>query len=357
MSEQKQKAIALIMRKLPADGSMIGNLTMLRLFEEEGLTSELYNDVKAKLINDGRIETRRGTGGAIARKGVTLRPDSTKPTRRIAMAKSTLKPTLLDDNPSNDVKVMILGMVPSNGSSVGNMALIKKLARKKIPPDSYWASRNELIQEGKLIKGRGQGGSVSLPEKPQAKRTDPDFRKKYKKERDLYLPFDRTVRDYWIKDNNIEAKRCIVQITADQGGKKTGGKWTRPDISIVAVNTFRFVPGKSLDVITFEIKPANDLDIIGVFETASHSRFAAKSYLAVHLPSGKTQDLEPQIEVLTKECERFGIGFMYFEDPDDPGTWETIVEPTRKTPDPAEVDNFLSIQISKRNQDELQYML
>lgn len=268
------------------------------------------------------------------------------------------------DKPDNDsiltvdrVRQIILENVPTDGSSIGNIKLIRRLSKHKVKDDFYWAARNELIREGKLVKGRGMGGSVSLPEKKEVTPKDTSSKKKYRKEKDLYSPFEKTIREYWTRENNFDPRRCVVEITANQGSRKTGGKWTRPDITVIAVSTFRFVPGKTLDVITFEIKPSNDLDIVGVFETASHSRFAAKSYLAVHLPDGITESLKPQIEVLSNECERFGIGFLYFLDPSKPGTWETILEPARKTPDPTEIDNFLSIQLSRKNQDEVHRML
>jgi hypothetical protein len=32
----------------------------------------------------------------------------------------------------------------------------------------------------------------------------------------------------------------------------TGGRWTRPDLVSVAVRTYRYLPGKHMEVVTFE---------------------------------------------------------------------------------------------------------
>ncbi|MGE4340263.1 MAG: site-specific DNA-methyltransferase, partial [Pigmentiphaga sp.] len=59
---------------------------------------------------------------------------------------------------------LILQLVPADGSTIGNQALIAEL-RNHLPDmgdDEYHAAKDALVAEGLLTKGRGRGGSVSL---------------------------------------------------------------------------------------------------------------------------------------------------------------------------------------------------
>lgn len=108
-------------------------------------------------------------------------------------------------------------------------------------------------------------------------------------------------------------------------------------------------------MVTFEIKPELIHDVAGVFETASHSVFAHKSYLAIECPSGKPEDENfERLEVL---CKRFGVGLITFSEASDENSYEEIIEPERKTPDPNDVDEFILTQLSNKNQNQLHQML
>jgi len=62
------------------------------------------------------------------------------------------------------IRAIILQLVPSDGSSLGNQALIKFITEQMsdASEDSIRAVRDELIDEGVLAKGKGRGGSVYL---------------------------------------------------------------------------------------------------------------------------------------------------------------------------------------------------
>jgi hypothetical protein len=74
----------------------------------------------------------------------------------------------------------------------------------------------------------------------------------------LYDPIAAQLQDVWVANQEFDS--CCVKITAD-GGSKLTGEWTRPDIIVVGFRTFPYVPGKYLDVITFEVKPYGAIDI------------------------------------------------------------------------------------------------
>lgn len=249
-------------------------------------------------------------------------------------------------------KKQLLDLVPKDGKSIGNVTLLDKfITQTKKTEDDYWALRNELIVEGVLGKGKGKGGSVYLlkPEKSAAAGKIPTSTKSVK-EKELYKPFLETLKSFWTKDNDI--KNYIVEVTANQGSKDTGGKWTRPDIAIIDVKTFPFYPNKMLEVITFEIKSNDNYGIEAVFETAAHTIFAHKSYLAIHYLKDDYENDE-LIEVIRKRCEMFGVGLILFKDPAD---WKTVIlisESRHNNPDPSEVNQFIVQQISRENQHEL----
>jgi len=155
-------------------------------------------------------------------------------------------------------------------------------------------------------------------------------------------------KDKWTKDFDI--KNFIIQITANQGSKNTGGMWTRPDITLIGVNSFAYYPVKTMDVITFEIKHFSDLSIAGVFETAAQSKFANKSYLIIYYPA-EAQNTFSEIDLarLKTECERFSVGLIYFTDPTDYDSFNFVVEAERLIPDPANQDEFINKQINDEN--------
>jgi hypothetical protein len=83
-----------------------------------------------------------------------------------------------------------------------------------------------------MEKGRGRGGSVYRVEavEPKAKAA------KKVKESDLYSMVSEYIETLWDKDNEIG--QFVLERTASQGKRKTGGIWTRPDFALVALSLF-----------------------------------------------------------------------------------------------------------------------
>lgn len=187
--------------------------------------------------------------------------------------------------------------------------------------------------------------SATAPEAEEAERiTKPEVA--------LYEPFHKAIKLGYVE--NYRIKRFISQITASQGRRATGGRWTRPDITLVAVRTYSFTPGKRLEVITFELKPSLDSALEGVFEALAHSAFAHRSYLAVDVSSYGSSIEDERI---VQECSRLGIGYITFEDPGDYETFDIVTPAKLNEPDPYEVDTFIKTQISSANQEELREWL
>lgn len=158
-------------------------------------------------------------------------------------------------------------LIPSDGSPVGNITLLQK---SELSEDEYWRIRNKLIEQGRIGKGKGKGGSVYRLEIEKATERPQGKRRRKRLENDIYGDFESWLSTFWVKDNNLTWH--LVEKTAHQGGKYTGGKWTRPDFAIVAVNTYRYFPGKFLELVSFEVKPSLEEALAGVFECAAPLR-------------------------------------------------------------------------------------
>lgn len=250
------------------------------------------------------------------------------------------------------LKKKLLDLIPKNGRLIGNVTLLDKFVNEtKKTSDDYWRVRNELINEGVFGKGKGKGGSVYLIIVPSTTSSSFASNENQKtKEQNLYAPFLETLKAFWTNDNDLS--NYIIEITANQGSKETGGKWTRPDITIIDIKTYPYYPTKTIEIITFEIKPHEGYGIESVFETAAHTLFAHKSYLAIHYLNEDYEN-DTHIANLQKRCEMFGVGLILFKNPADWHSVTVITESKYNNPDPSEVNQFITQQINKNNQHSL----
>lgn len=255
-------------------------------------------------------------------------------------------------------KKILFDATPKDGKRISNGAALRKVqevakARLKldVTREMYFEIRNELIDKGELGRAVGYGGIVHRIE---GTTTASKTGKKCKTtERYLYICIIEYIEKTWAAENGI--KRFVVDRTADLSRKKTHGKWTRPDLSLVTIHTFTYIPGKTIELITFEVKPADDFRIEGVFETAAHSRATHRSYLMIHTPNGKPDTEE--FQRLASESERFRLGLMVFNKSKDWETFETVLEAERRNPNPADVNGFIRDVMHKESQERINEMV
>jgi hypothetical protein len=232
----------------------------------------------------------------------------------------------------NPAQRELLHGVPNDGSTIGNMRLRRNL---RWSTDYYFSVRDTLVDAGWLELGRGQGGSVRRVS------IDPDPPVVFDSELDLYEPLLKVISHEWARARRTEP--VAVAITAHQGRARTGGTWTRPDITCVSLRTFTYVPGSYLDITTFEVKPIGRLDVRAVFEAVAHRRAATEVYVLAHTPFGWTRErLQPIADVAMDN----GVGLIAVEDPANFETWDELVAPERFHPDPSQLDSFISTQLS-----------
>ncbi|MGA3066372.1 MAG: hypothetical protein ABSF29_05940 [Tepidisphaeraceae bacterium] len=265
------------------------------------------------------------------------------------------------------LQTLLWDLIPGDGKSIGNGNLRRQLIEQAksrfhvvLDLDDYWKLRDSLLRAGKIKKGQGKGGSVSrvIAEPIRAtsgEAASNEIEEETAEEEGLYEPLLRTIRTFYAPDYEITDFVC--EKTARQGRRRTGGTWTRPDITLVAVRNYDFAASKSLEVITFEVKPLDSFGIEGAFEAASHSRSAHRSCLLVQTSQETDYSVHAAFERLTSECRRFGITLITFFDPTDYDTFEVVNEAELATPAPADIDKFIREQLSDTGKDHIRRLL
>lgn len=241
--------------------------------------------------------------------------------------------------PDQDMQTF-LAALPLDGSMISNITLQRKLSWDK---ERYWATRNRLKDDGQVRTAKGRGGLtgriVSAPF--EAQEVVPE------RERELYSPLMEVLKsDAWIQDWEV-GSQFVVEDTSTQGRRDTGGGWTRPDLVIVSVKSFKYFPEKQLDIWTFEVKKSPC--ITAVYEAAAHGRFATLPFVMFPYLGETGDDLEEIVE----ECKRLNIGLITFSEAANYESWNVRWEPIRRSPAPSRMEDFISRQLTHDSQNKI----
>lgn len=257
----------------------------------------------------------------------------------------------------------LYALVPEFGN-ISNKTLREKLGGSWTE-NLYWAIRNRLIERGILEAGRGYGGivkRVSIVKAEEAvdtfgvsgrnvtveeKVSEIDF----SKEHELYNPIASVLRTHWSKEQGFD--NYLVEVTAKQGSRSTGGKWSRPDMTAVGYKTFPYVPGRFLEVITFEVKPTSTTDVAAVYEALAHRRAATRAYVITHMPADKRSLYDSVINAVCEEAKKFGVGVIVAEDPANFDAWDLMLDAERFEPDPDKLNEFIAQQTSDQLKEQI----
>lgn len=125
----------------------------------------------------------------------------------------------------------------------------------------------------------------------------------------------------------------------------------RSAFASVEVRTFAYVPGKYLEVATFEVKAANAINVQAVYEALAHRRSATHSYVLLHVPPDQVALLEDVVADVGEAARGHGIGVVTAAEPDDYQTWEEHEEARRVEPDPERLNSFVASQLSETTRD------
>jgi len=253
-------------------------------------------------------------------------------------------------------RARLLALVPTDGSTVGNTALIRQLGWTE---NRYWYARDCLLEAGVIVRAKGRGGAVrrSHPEESSGPAVSAEAEMigeaalAYVHEADLYPDIRGTLETFWAKERQIEP--LAVEISASQGRKATGGRWTRPDLVSVAVRTYRYLPGKYIEVVTFEVKPCDAITVTAVYEALAHLRSATHAYVIFHVPDEDAESVKQTIEEARHVSRAHGVGLITMGDPKAWDTWNELEEARRVEPDPERLDEFISVQLSQAAHDRI----
>ncbi len=240
------------------------------------------------------------------------------------------------------------------GSSAGNKTLREKLGWES---DKYWRVQNLLVDDDKIEKGRGKGGSVTLKldehvvgdakNQTTGEAIGLDQRTA---ERDLYEPIKRVLSTAWVRAQGFD--NSVVEITAHQGARNTGGTWTRPDVSVVAVKSFVFFPETVFDVVTFEVKPSDDITVSGVFEAISHREASTQAYVIYHSEDEKFEKAAEATRII-EVSKRYGIGVIVAADPENYDEWTEKLPAERQFPNAAKLDAFIRSNFTEEQRNQI----
>jgi hypothetical protein len=256
---------------------------------------------------------------------------------------------------ANRIKEFV-ACLEKHGGACGNGRLRAALGWDE---EFYWRVQGKLVEDGRIVPGRGRGGSVRLtvaetePDAPEAvvevppevtveatveaaEKNGGSGRRKAV-ERPLYEPIKTTMESTWIKRFGFD--EVWVAETHSQGSKQTGGTFTRPDITVAGVRRYVFLP-KRLEIISFEIKPAESVGVMGVLEAIAHREAAHRSYV-IFAMARPAFESSAEAERIIELAQKYGVGLVLTEDPSEVETWEILLDAMRHEPDPARLDRFL----------------
>ena len=132
----------------------------------------------------------------------------------------------------------------------------------------------------------------------------------------------------------------MIEETHSRGSKDTGGTFTSPDITAAGIRRYIYLP-KRLEIVTFEVKPAEAISVMGVLEAIAHHEAAHRSYV-LYATSRAIFEKSSEGERILELAQKYSIGVLLTEETDNVETWEILLDSVRHEPDPARLDRFLT---------------
>lgn len=232
----------------------------------------------------------------------------------------------------------ILNKLPKDGAMVGNVSLMRLLT---MPPERFFEAKSELDAIEMIVYGKGRGGSTGLAKPATAPAEKPVTG--VKDEFELYNPLKKYFDDFW-KPNYKAPDLYISKITGPpKNHKRKSGLWSRPDVSVLTVSGYDFIPQRVLELSTVEAKKYADIGTRAVFETVSHSKFGHQAFSAFEWLEEPDMDdsSNEDVKEVFKEARRFGIGIIQMRRADKEWDIDIVLDPMRHDPDPADCNRFI----------------
>ena len=161
-------------------------------------------------------------------------------------------------------------------------------------------------------------------------------------ETSYYEPIRRELELYWAEQPKREyhlRQRFLRVLDTHHRGRGRDGRWARPDLTLLGGKVLPYLPGKFLDVITFEVKLG--MPVEGLYEALAHRRRANFAYVVCVCPKHWGPPDPAEQATMVAEATRQGVGVMLVRQEDDFGLWNELVEPVRHETDPQHLHDFL----------------
>ncbi|MEO9902713.1 hypothetical protein [Nisaea sp.] len=252
------------------------------------------------------------------------------------------------------LETQFLAALPKDGSLVSNLKVRDTDLKWEL--GLYTALKKRLNEQGRVRFGRGRGGMIGLsesviPEEKPKKGQKPSNSSPYPDEVSLYDPMLKVLKERWLPDKIFE---FAAAERTDRGGRRTDGIWSRPDLTVAAMTTFSHIPGRYFDVITFEVKHIEGLNLTAVYEALSHRRAGTRAYVLAYIPDDKLETFQSNtLKDLLEEAGRHGVGLITAGDPADFDTWTEELEAEFVQPSPERLNTFVKNQLSEGTRDQI----
>ena len=144
--------------------------------------------------------------------------------------------------------------------------------------------------------------------------------------------------------------RPISAITATAGGSATG-KWSKPDLCLLALWRHKYSPSWQLDLHGFEVKPDGRCTAESVHEALNHTSHVHYAYLVWHNPDWS--DADAPCRAILDRCRRFGVGLITFSDPANAASYTVRCAAPRHAPAGDAIDEFIETRIDPEDRAKL----
>jgi hypothetical protein len=217
--------------------------------------------------------------------------------------------------PTDDAqKKKFLAKLKELNGKCGNTQLRRELRWSE---SEYWRIHAWLIEDGYVAPGKGKGGSVILQS------TEESEPREKKKEDDHYNDIRNVLQNEFLKEQGYE--ESIVEVCARLGRRDTGGRWSRPDLLAFGIRRFKYIPEKTAELISFEVKTKDSIDVTSFYEALAHNNRTSRSYLLFCDCTAEQFRKHPQAERIEAECEKHGIGLICIEKTKEFGAWDILL--------------------------------
>jgi hypothetical protein len=222
--------------------------------------------------------------------------------------------------------------------------------------DRFWLVRNRLLENGRVQKAHGGPGgkTILIPTVTAAPSSSAEAtvsaQRQFETESELYNPIMTQLDVNWSRDEGYDSR--ITRKTAISGSRYTGGTWTRPDVTMVAVQKFKFLRDPVFDVISFEIKPIGQITVVGVFEALAHRQYTTRAYTVFHT-TVENFETQPEASRIVALAEQHGVGIILAADPSNYDSWIERASARRWRPDPADLNDFVQRVFPPSDHDEI----